>query len=248
MSGNRIVPIVLMAAVLLSTAFTAMGAAPQPVDAAPLVQTQPEVPPYNALYVKVQGPLVALTNVRVIDGTGADPLEDQTILIRDDKIEAIGATEDVEIPAAAEILDLGGYTVLPGFVGMHEHLFYVMGGGSSPSDPPLQAEMGFSFPRLYLANGVTSMRTTGSIEFFTDAEIKRRIDAGEMIGPKIHLTAPYLEGQGSPIATLHQLSGPDDARRMVNFYAKEGATSFKVYNYITAKSFRPLSRKHTSAV
>ena len=98
--------------------------------------------------------------------------------------------------------------------------------------------MGISFPRLYLAMGVTTIRTTGSVAPYTDLEVKRRIDVGQMIGPKMDVTAPYLEGKGAYTPVMHELTGPDDARRMVNFWADEGATSFKAYMNITRDELR----------
>jgi imidazolonepropionase-like amidohydrolase len=175
-------------------------------------------------FVSVDAPVVALTHARVVDGTGGPVREDQTLVISGGKILALGAT--AAVPAGAKVMDLSGYTVIPGLVGMHDHLFYPQGGG-------FFAEMGFSFPRLYLACGVTTIRTTGSIEPYTDLEIKKLVDAGKMIGPKMHVTGPYLEGQGAVIAQLHQLSGPEDARRMVAFWAEQGVTSFKAYMHIT---------------
>ncbi|PYS79957.1 MAG: amidohydrolase, partial [Acidobacteria bacterium] len=59
-----------------------------------------------------------------------------------------------------------------------------------------------------------------------------------MIGPKMHITAPYLEGAGAFTPVMHQLTGPDDARRMVNFWADQGATSFKAYMNITRDELR----------
>ncbi|HEX2271150.1 MAG TPA: amidohydrolase family protein, partial [Pyrinomonadaceae bacterium] len=126
-----------------------------------------------------------------------------------------------------------GYTVLPGIVGMHNHMFFPMGGS-----PPMYSNMGSSFPRLYLANGVTTIRTTGSVAPYTDLEIKRLIDAGRMIGPKMHVTAPYLEGKGAFTPVMHQLTDAADARRMVNYWADQGATSFKAYMNITRDQLR----------
>jgi len=116
---------------------------------------------------------------------------------------------------------------------MHNHMFFPMGGS-----PPMYSNMGTSFPRLYLANGVTTIRTTGSVAPYTDLEIKRLIDAGRMIGPKMHVTAPYLEGKGSFTPVMHQLTDAADARRMVNFWADQGATSFKAYMNITRDQLR----------
>jgi len=98
--------------------------------------------------------------------------------------------------------------------------------------------MGTSFPRLYLANGVTTIRTTGSVAPYTDLEIKRLIDAGRMIGPKMYITAPYLEGKGAFTPVMHQLADANDARRMVNYWADQGATSFKAYMNITRDQLR----------
>jgi len=63
-------------------------------------------------------------------------------------------------------------------------------------------------------------------------ELKRRIDAGEMPGPKLHLTAPYIECPPSAIAQLHAVAGPEDAVRLVNYWADEGFTSFKLYMHV----------------
>ena len=184
-------------------------------------------------FIRVEAAVIALTHVRVIDGTGAAPLEDQTIVITDGKIQSIASTASAKVQSGAQILDLKGYSVLPGLVGMHDHMFFPMGGS-----PPMYSDMGTSFPRLYLALGVTTIRTTGSVAPYTDLEIKRLIESGRMIGPKMHVTAPYLEGRGSFTPVMHELTGPEDARRMVNFWADQGATSFKAYMNITRDELR----------
>ena len=184
-------------------------------------------------FIRVEAPVIALTNVRVVDGTGAPPIENQTIVISGAKITAIGPSASTMPPAGAKTVDLAGHTILPGLVGMHNHLFFPMGG-----NPPIYSTMGISFPRLYLALGVTTIRTTGSVAPYTDLEIKRRIDAGQMIGPKMDVTAPYLEGKGSFTPVMRETTGPDDIRRMVNFWADQGATSFKAYMNITRDELR----------
>ena len=182
-------------------------------------------------FVKVTAPIIALTHVRVIDGTGSPARSNQTIIISGDKIQSIGESSSTAVPAGAQVLDLSNKTVLPGFVGMHEHMFYPSGGRTAVA---IYNEMGFSFPRLYLANGVTSLRTTGSIEPYTDLELKKLIDSGKLAGPKIHVTGPYLEGAGSFTPQMHELNGADDARKTVDFWADEGVTSFKAYMHITS--------------
>ncbi|TMA29549.1 MAG: amidohydrolase [Deltaproteobacteria bacterium] len=170
-------------------------------------------------YVKYDGAALALEHVRVIDGTGAAAREDQTVYIVSGKIAAAA-------PAGAQRIDLRGHTVFPGLVGMHDHLFYPAGGG-------VFHEMATSFPRLYLAGGVTTLRTTGSIEPYTDIEIKRDIDRGLVPGPEIWLTGPYLEGDIPWTEQMHRLHGPAEFRRTVDYWADQGATSFKLYNFLT---------------
>ena len=184
-------------------------------------------------FIRAETSTVILRHVRVIDGTGAAPREYQTITIADGKIKSIQPDDDLIIPANAKVLELDGYTVLPGLVGMHDHMFFPMGGS-----PPMYSNMGSSFPRLYLALGVTTIRTTGSVQPYLDLEIKKLIDAGRMIGPKMFITAPYLEGVGSFTPVMHTLTGPDDARKLVNFWADQGATSFKAYMNITRDELR----------
>lgn len=184
-------------------------------------------------FVRVNSKIVVLKNVTIIDGTGAAPKENQSITIIGDHIGSIAPTASASIPADATVLDLTGYTVLPGLVGMHDHIFYPEGGS-----PPIYSNMAISFPRLYLALGVTTIRTTGSVAPYTDLEVKRLIDGGRMIGPKMHVTAPYLEGKGAFTPVMRELTGVEDARRMVNFWADQGATSFKVYMNISRDELR----------
>ncbi|HKQ08082.1 MAG TPA: amidohydrolase family protein [Blastocatellia bacterium] len=184
-------------------------------------------------FTRVDAPVVVLAHVRLIDGTGAAPRDDQTVVISSGKIQSVGPAAGAKLPPGAVTLDLSGYTVLPGLVGMHDHMFFPMGGS-----PPIYSDMASSFPRLYLALGVTTIRTAGSVAPFTDLEIKRLIDTGRIIGPKMHITAPYLEGRGAFTPVMHELTGPEDARRMVNFWADEGATSFKAYMNITRAELR----------
>ena len=189
--------------------------------------------PDRQQFIRTEAPLIALTHVRVIDGTGAAAKEDQTLVISNGKIDSVEPSASAKISANAQTIDLTGYTVLPGLVGMHNHMFFPMGGS-----PPMYSNMGSSFPRLYLANGVTTIRTTGSVAPYTDLEIKKLIDAGRMIGPKMHITAPYLEGNGSFTPVMHTLRDAHDARQMVNYWADQGATSFKAYMNITRDELR----------
>jgi imidazolonepropionase-like amidohydrolase len=194
-----------------------------------LSQANPKISAAVRPFVREDAPVLALTHVRVIDGTGAPARADQTLVISDGKILAIGAAETIKAPAGAKILDLAGRSVMPGLVGMHDHMYYPSPGRSIPLYP----EHASSFPRLYLAGGVTSIRTTGSVEPYSDLELKRAIDEGKLVGPKLHVTGPYLEGNGSFTIQMHQLADAEDARRTVEYWIAEGVTSFKAYMNIT---------------
>jgi imidazolonepropionase-like amidohydrolase len=150
------------------------------------------------------------------------------VIVDHGKIAAVGPAASTPVPAGAQVMDLAGHTVIPGLVGMHEHLFYPVGGGV-----PMYPEMAYSFPRLYLAAGVTTARTAGSMEPYTDLNIRSMIENGRMPGPKLYVTGPYLEGKGTFAPQLHELTGPEDAVKTVNYWADEGATSFKAYMNIT---------------
>jgi imidazolonepropionase-like amidohydrolase len=179
-------------------------------------------------FIAVDAPVIALEHVRVIDGTGAPPQEDQTIVIDHGRIQSVGRSDRAQPPAGARRIDLSNHTVIPGLVGMHEHLFYPSGAGV-----PLYIEHGMSFPRLYLASGVTTARTAGTLEPYTDFNIKKMIDQGRMPGPKMLITVGYLEGHDSFAPQLAELDTPDDARRFVEYWAGMGAHSFKAYMHIT---------------
>jgi len=176
-------------------------------------------------FVKVDAPVVALTNVRVIDGTGAPARERQTIVIRDANIAEIGDAARVKAPDGATVIDLTGKSVIPGLVMVHEHTYY-------PTGPNVYGQLGVSFVRLYLAGGVTTMRTAGNTNGLMDINLKQQIDAGQQAGPAMDATAPYLNGPNNQLQ-MHALNDADDARRQVAYWADMGATSFKAYMQIT---------------
>ncbi len=184
-----------------------------------------------APYISVSAPVVALTHVEVIDGTGVAPTLDQTIVLDHGKIASFGSSSGAQIPSGAKVLDLHGHTVYPGLVGMHEHLFYVEPGRAQYG--LVGGEMFQTSAPLYLAAGVTTARTTGSIEPYADLNIKKSVDADLTPGPDFDITGPYLDGPDPLVPQLHPLSGADDATRTVNYWADEGVTSFKAYMFIT---------------
>ncbi len=178
-------------------------------------------------YVSVSEPSIALTGVRVVDGTGAAPLEDRTVIIENGRITAMTPAAQAKVPAGARTIDLKGHTIVPGFVGMHNHTFYTTRGRS--------VQLQFSAPRLYLGTGITTARTTGGTSPYHEINMKRGIDRGEVPGPRMHLTGPYLTGPGGA-ATMAQIGSAEEARRIVNYWADEGVTWFKAYTDISREA------------
>jgi imidazolonepropionase-like amidohydrolase len=172
--------------------------------------------------VRYGQPVIAITHVTLVDGTGAPALRDAAVVLRDGRIAAVGPSRRVRVPAGATLIDGTGRTLLPGFVFVHEHLFYPTGAGHfSP--------MLHSFPPLYLAGGVTTARTGGTVSPYADLNLRQAIASGSVIGPDLDVTGPYVEGRGLPILALHGLADADETERFVNYWADVGATSFKAY-------------------
>lgn len=192
---------------------------------APLgAQRAAQWPPAMRELITHDAPVIAITNVRVIDGTGAPARAAQTVVIDNGRIAAIGAAAAVRPPAGAQVIDGSGHTLIPGFVGLHDHLYYTAAGGRS-------AQLTFSAPRLYLGSGVTTVRTTGSRAPYAEINLKAEVERNRVPGPRIHITAPYITG-GTGNNTMTLLDSPEQARRFVAYWAQEGATWLKSYTNI----------------
>ena len=174
-------------------------------------------------FVQTDSPVVALTHVQVVDGTGAPAVPNQTIVLRDGRIAALGPVGSVEVPAEAEVLRRPGHTVIPGIVGLHDHTFYMTRGR--------RVQLNFSAPRLYLASGVTTIRTTGAFSPYSELNLKQSIADGQVVGPRMYITGPYITGAGA-MTQMKAVSSPDDARRVVGYWADEGVDWFKAYTRI----------------
>ncbi len=178
-------------------------------------------------FVSVSEPVVVLANATLIDGTGAAPKSNQTVVIRDGKIAQVGPAATIQAPAGARVIDLNGQTVIPGIVGMHDHLFYTAAGGR-------RTLLWFTGPRLYLASGVTTIRTAGAMVPYADINTKQAIEDGRAPGPHIVITSPYVTGPepGDPRTVRERLTSPEQSRSFVDYWVGEGAQWVKVYTDI----------------
>ena len=198
------------------------------VAAAVAAPAQPFTPQVQE-FIRVNAPTVALTDAKVIDGTGRPAQLHQTVVLSQGRIVQVGPMKKVKVPTGAQVIDCAGKTLIPGLVMLHEHLYYTMPVGGYFNI----AQMPYSFPRLYLAGGATTIRTAGSIEPQTDLAIKRMIGEGKLIGPDMDVTAPYMEEPALDIPALNTIKGPEDAAATTRYWADRGCTSYKMYMHAT---------------
>ncbi|UEG50232.1 amidohydrolase family protein [Ferruginibacter lapsinanis] len=187
-------------------------------------------------YIEYSDSVIAFKNALLIDGTGNAAKSHQTVIIVNGKINWIGDDVNAIIPKVANTIDLNGKALMPGLVMLHEHMYI-----SAPSMETRQYfvhQLPATFPRLYLAAGATTIRTAGNIEPYSDINLKKDIDAGKIPGPSIEATAPYMEGNQSPIQQMNRLDKPADAVSFVNYWADQGFTSFKGYMFIDKPTLR----------
>lgn len=184
-----------------------------------------------ARFVRLKAKTIVLENVRLIDGTGRSPLEKQSVVIIDGRIAAIGDTDHIAVPKGAARMNLEGRTVLPGLVLLHEHMFYFSG-------RRVWHSQAVSYPLLYLAAGVTTVRTAGTDVPYTDLNLKLGIDEGRIPGPRMHVTGPFFNGYEDHFIGDNIVRSEADARRGVAYWASEGVTSFKVYAAISREALK----------
>ena len=187
-------------------------------------QTRPALDAGFEQYIAFDEPVIAMRGVRLIDGTGAEGAENQTIVIQGDQILAVGDAGEVDVPESARVIDLEGHTVIPGIIGLHNHTFY--------TTSKRRVQLNYTAPLLYLASGVTTIRTTGSAAPYSELNLKRAVEEGSQIGPRLYVTGPYITG-GSGMTYMTRLVTPDDARRVVRYWAEEGVDWFKAYTLIS---------------
>ncbi|MEP7376450.1 MAG: amidohydrolase family protein [Chitinophagaceae bacterium] len=178
-------------------------------------------------YIEYNDTIAVFKNALLIDGRGNVAKSHQTVIISKGKIDWVGDDAKAISPKGANIIELNGKAIMPGLVMLHEHM-YISAHDADTRYPNLK-QLPFSFPRLYLAAGATTIRTCGSIEPYSDLRIKKDIDLGLLPGPSIELTAPYIEGKSSYFPQMKENKTPEEAAAFVNYWADQGFTSFKAY-------------------
>ena len=174
---------------------------------------------------------IVLQNARVVDVVKGIVLEGHSVMISNGKIIGIEKTGKLSVPKAAKVIDLTGKTILPGLVMLHEHMTYNNGAAVWQFHP-------VSFPKLFLAAGVTTLRTAGAENPMYDLNLKRQIDSGFLIGPGMFVTGPMFNDVSGGFLGDFIISNYEDGRKATAFWGEQGCTSFKVYSDISPEALR----------
>src|SRR5437868_2673471 len=190
--------------------------------------------------------VVVLKAARLIDGTGAAPIANAVIVVRDNIIAAVGSANSVQVPAGAKVIDLGDVTLLPGFIDAHTHLV-----GRVLGDPEgdmsvvrdyesFGAILGVLHARDTLMAGFTSLRNVGASGRFDDMALRKAINEGWIVGPRIEtaghaigITGGHCDENGfrPGIVQLGPIDGvadgPEQIRQAVRLQIKYGADVIK---------------------
>ena len=181
-------------------------------------------------FLKAVGKAFVLEHARIVDGAGGPVRDNATVVIENGRIVSVGSSATA-VPAGARHIDLSGHTILPGLVMMHEHLNYFSGAFVWDAQPG-------SVPKLLLAAGVTTARTAGSEAPQVDLNLKRRIDAGRAVGPRLFVTGAYLNGENGGFLGDTVVASAADGREVTAYWGDRGATSMKVYSKVSLEALQ----------
>ena len=176
-------------------------------------------------------PEIIFQNARVVDVKKGIVLEGYSVLVSNGKIISIEKTGKLSAPKTAKVIDLTGKTILPGLVMLHEHMNYNNGAAVWQFQP-------VSFPKLFLAAGVTTLRTAGAENPMYDLNLKRQIDSGFLVGPRMFVTGPMFNDLSGGFLGDFIISNYEEGRKATAFWAEKGCTSFKVYSDISREALR----------
>ena len=162
--------------------------------------------------------IVAFTNARIITMNGDEVIENGTIVVRENRIEAVGSAADVSIPSGAHVVDAAGHTIIPGLVDAHAHIGNFRYGLSPNQQWEYFANLAYGVTTVHDPSSNTEM-------IFSQAEMIR---SGNMIGPRIFSTGRILYGAENVQKTV--INNLEDARSAIRRTQAFGATSVKSYN------------------
>ncbi len=163
-------------------------------------------------------------NVISMDAPGAAP--NRTVLVEGDRIVTVGPADAVTVPSGATVVDGANRFLLPGLADMHTHI----GGDYRPGQTGPRADL-----LLYLATGVTTIRNAvGSRDML---QLSRAIDDGTLLGPRMEVASPLLEGEDAVWDFAVRVLSADEARAAVRRFAAEGFESIKLYHTLSREAY-----------
>jgi imidazolonepropionase-like amidohydrolase len=176
---------------------------------------------------------LCLTNARLLDGTGAAPRTGVSVLVRDGRVQTIGAAAEPP-PADATAIDVGGRTLMPGLIDAHAHVLAKLphpDHGAEPVLPGTEAHFVAAYLREALRMGVTTLRDVGSYGSVV-VTARQAMRLGAFRGPRL-LTCGRIVSATSPGGRFfdgmyREADGPDDVRRAVREQIRAGADFVKV--------------------
>ncbi len=176
-------------------------------------------------YLKTAAESIALVHAKIFDGTGSPARLNQTVLIENGRILAVGASAELAVPAGYETWDASGMTLVPGLIGTHNHLRLPQGA------------MRYTGPKLYLACGVTTIQTCGTGHPAEELALARAIGEGRYPGPEIIPSSPYFTGpEGRD--NFVRFTNEKQVRDSIRYWARQGVAWFKVYRNTRPEDLR----------
>jgi imidazolonepropionase-like amidohydrolase len=179
---------------------------------------------------------LAIVGGTLIDGYGGMPLQNSVILVSQGRIAAVGQIGILDVPSTADVIDSNGKTVMPGLWESHGHLFHVAEGDpdSFPTEFLSRApDVMAAVAKVSLLSGITTFRDTGGpIE--PQLELKKQIESGEVLGPRLFLAGPILRQSASGKTTgntEYLINSVETARRSTQKVIALGVDQIKVYGF-----------------
>jgi imidazolonepropionase-like amidohydrolase len=212
-------------------------------------------------FALAESDLVAIRAAQIIDGRGNSPLRPGIVLIRGEKIEAIG--KDLSVPDGAQVIDLGNVTLLPGLIDLHTHLTDEVGTHWEEvllkTTPGRAALFGGKNARDTLMAGFTTCRDMGPTWPYTDVDLRYAIEKGAMPGPRLMVAGNYVSATGGAgdarqfsiyvdVPVVQNLAdGVDAVRRAVRTNFKHGADFVKILatGAVLSKGIQPGAQQYS---
>jgi imidazolonepropionase-like amidohydrolase len=168
--------------------------------------------------------VTAFVDVTVVPMDRDRTIEHQTVIVRGDRISAMGPTASTQVPAGATRIDARGKFLMPGLAEMHAHVV----GGNNPNHETLNRDILF----LYVANGITSIRAMLGAP--NQLPLRERLRRGEILGPTMYVSAPSLNGNSAP--------NPDTAAKLVRAHKAAGYDFLKIHPGLSRETYDAIVR------